>query len=406
MTETNSNPFAIMQTSEYGTALAEIQQDLLPMFSSHPQGERALQEFLGALYLHFRRTPQLQRCTKESIKSAVMDMALLGLDIRNPGEAWLIPYDVAVKDDRGNKTGQTELTCTMQAGYIGKRKIALSHPAVKDAWAESVYENDTFIYHGKRGMPEHMYSPFKPRGALIGFYAVVELEGDVCRCEVMSLDEVKAHRDQYSKSKRSTFWAEEYTEYDRNGKAVGTHPSRTFEQMCLKTVLAKVCHSRVIPMTDAARRHEAEEQRVERDVTNTRQVEYLPKEGEPTAEDAAEANGALFGEEMPPAVIDHRTEQTEHTDTEEAAQPSLLNDASMPPTTGQLMNAINAARIKADISLKAWSDWRDANGLRDMAEKEQGILTAVLRHLEYHGGAAIDHPLSMDGSAQREAHNG
>ena len=322
-----ANPYALMTTTPYGAALTEVARDLEVVF----QGDTpALQQYMGALYLHFRRTPQLQRTTPESIKMSVLAMALSGLDIRNPGEAWLIPYNNALVDDRGNKTGERELQCTLLTGYVGRRKQALSHDAVLDAWAESVRVNDTFVYHGKAAMPEHTFNPFLPRGNLVGFYAIVELEGKRYRCEVMSLEDVRAHRDQYSRSAKSLFWAEEL-----NGKE-----NRSFEQMALKTILSRVCNPRVIPMTDHVRRQIESEEDTMRNVTPQPTPMYLPPEEAtpPTEEEFAQTRSELWGDEMAsgdniaPGYAAHLAEQADRHATDALSEDNaFLFDFTLEP---------------------------------------------------------------------------
>ena len=336
----SENPYAVMKMTDYGTALADIADDLATVFGGNVP---AVQQYLGALYLHFRKTPTLQGCSPGTIKDCVLSMALNGLDIRNEGEAYLIPFDVTLKDANGKpimvpdpedangrkKIPQKEKQCTLLTGYRGRRKQALTHEAVLDAYAEAVRANDTFVYHGKTEKPEHVYNgtldtpnPFAPRGPLVGFYAVVELEGQRFRCEIMSLDEVKKHRDQFSRAKESAFWTE-----TRNG--VENH---NFEMMACKTVLRRVCDPRVIPMTPAIRQQIESEEQTIKDVTNTRQPEYVPATSDIPDSPARmqQRHDDLFGEPTNPTAYDPVTQTEYDPETGEEIPPGVGVQPEMP----------------------------------------------------------------------------
>lgn len=324
MEQTQHNPYAIMQATEYGTALAEVAEDLVPVFAGD---QYAIQQFIGALYLHFRKTPKLQACTVDSIKATCIEIALGGLDIRNDGEAYLIPFDNKQKDANGKdilvddpadpkKKKPLVLTeCTLLTGYKGRRKQVLTHEAVIDVWADLVRKNDRFKWHGKIECPEHEYDPFADdaeRGPIVGYYAVVMLAGGRYRAEAMSKTAIEKHRDQFSPAAKSTFW------------------TRNFDHMAMKTVMRQVCDPRVIPMTAAVRRSVDREERLIKDVTNTRQPDYLPPaEGTPRQDDTERAND-LYGEPTdptaPPAPVNAATGEVPMTEEEHiAARKNLLD---------------------------------------------------------------------------------
>ncbi|MEV2910784.1 recombinase RecT [Paenibacillus larvae] len=83
------------------------------------------------------RTPKLAECTPASIVGAVMNCATLGLEPNLIGHAYLVPY-------WNNKTKTLE--CQFQIGYKGFIDLIRRTGDVSKIYAETVYENDLFVY--------------------------------------------------------------------------------------------------------------------------------------------------------------------------------------------------------------------------------------------------------------------
>lgn len=156
--------------------------------------------------------PKLQECSPQSFLGAMMTAAQLGLEPNTPlGQAYLIPY---------RNHGQLE--CQFQLGYKGLIDLCYRSGEVTTVQAHTVYENDEFEYElgleprlrhipasSDRGTPTHFYAVFRTKSGGYGF-------------EVMSLEDVRAHAQRYSKS-------------------FGNGPWQTnFEEMAKKTVLKRV----------------------------------------------------------------------------------------------------------------------------------------------------------------------
>lgn len=166
------------------------------------------------------RVPNLARCTPESIYRSLKDAASLGLDLSSVlGQAYLIPYN------ENSPTGR-HMTCHFQMGYRGLIVLARRSKTIKTISCEVVYEND--ILDLQLGCDKHIKHTFdikKPRGEAVGYYCLVELENGGCQFKIMNVDDIKKHRDKFSKS------------YDPKDKE--NNWNKNFDAMALKTVCIK-----------------------------------------------------------------------------------------------------------------------------------------------------------------------
>jgi len=158
--------------------------------------------------------PKLAQTTPQSFLAAMMTAAQLGMEPNTPlGQAYLIPF-------YNNKTKCSE--CQFQLGYKGLIDLAYRSGDVSIIQAQVVFENDDFVYsfglnptlkhipaHSDRGDAVYVYAMFRTKDGGFGF-------------DIMSMDEVRAFAQRYSK----TF---------------GAGPWQTnFEEMAKKTVLKRV----------------------------------------------------------------------------------------------------------------------------------------------------------------------
>ena len=156
--------------------------------------------------------PKLAATTPQSFLGAMMTAAQLGVEPNTPlGQAYLIPFK-----------NKGVLECQFQLGYKGMLDLAYRSGEVSVISAQVVYENDEFTYSfglnpelkhipakSERGEPTFVYAMFKTKDGGYGY-------------EVMSIEDVRAHAQKYSKS-------------------FGNGPWQTnFEEMAKKTVLKKV----------------------------------------------------------------------------------------------------------------------------------------------------------------------
>ena len=155
--------------------------------------------------------PKLADTTPESFVGAMMTAAQLGVEPNTPlGQAYLIPY---------YNNHKRVMECQFQLGYKGLIDLAYRSGQVTTIQAHVVYANDRFNFifglepklehvptTGKRGDPVYVYAVFKTKDGGFGF-------------EVMSIDDVRAHAQRYSKSFNNGPW------------------QTNFEEMAKKTVL-------------------------------------------------------------------------------------------------------------------------------------------------------------------------
>ena len=158
--------------------------------------------------------PKLAATTPQSFLAAMMTAAQLGVEPNTPlGQAYLIPYF-------NSKTRCSE--CQFQLGYKGLIDLAYRSGEVSVIQAQVVYENDEFTYsfgldpqlkhipaHSNRGEPTFVYAMFRTKDDGYGF-------------EVMSMEDIRAFAQQYSKTFGSGPW------------------QTNFEEMAKKTVLKRV----------------------------------------------------------------------------------------------------------------------------------------------------------------------
>lgn len=123
----------------------------------------AQEQFSRSLLTAFRRTPKLLNCTKESVASAVLDAAQLGLMIGVNGSCWLIPY--------GDEA-------TLVIGYQGMIDLCYRSGQVESIIADVVYENDFFEFEqGLDQKLKHIPLMHGDRGKPFAAYAIANVKG-------------------------------------------------------------------------------------------------------------------------------------------------------------------------------------------------------------------------------------
>lgn len=143
-----------------------------------------------------RRTPQLLKCTPQSLVAAIVECSSLGLELDVRGQAYLVPY----KD-----------TVTLIPGYKGLMDLAYRSGRVSAIYAETVCENDEFSF--RLGLdPTLEHTPcLEERGALRAVYAVAKLRDGDTQFVVMGRGDVEKVKKASSASKNGPWvqWEEE-----------------------------------------------------------------------------------------------------------------------------------------------------------------------------------------------------
>ena len=218
--------------------LADWYQETLRRFLGT---QEAVDAFTAEVFTQARKAPQLYHCTIESTRFTIARVASLHLNPALPNEVFLIPRNNKQKD------GTYALEMTHQYGYGGLRKLALRSPEVQDCFTEAVCANDTFVPPlTPVDLPLHrLPGAFKPRGRVIGYYAVVQLTNGHWRFWPMSVQEVQEHAKRYVPDlSRAPAWHK------------GVRPDvddglTSFDKMAMKTCLRMLLNGRDVPLSDA-----------------------------------------------------------------------------------------------------------------------------------------------------------
>lgn len=150
--------------------------------------------------------PDLGKCTPASFIGAMLQAAALGLEPNTLlGQAYLIPYNRYDKETKRNyKEAQ------FQIGYRGMIELAHRSGDFMSIEAHIVYENDEFDY--ELGLePKLKHKPaMTDKGEMQWVYAVYKLKSGGYGFEVMSKEDIDAHRDKYSQAKGFSPWKTNY----------------------------------------------------------------------------------------------------------------------------------------------------------------------------------------------------
>lgn len=170
-----------------------------------PKGIDA-ERFQRVVLSAFSSNPNLQKCSKNSFMSAMMQSAALGLEPNTPlGQAYLIPYET--------KYGWV---VQFQIGYKGLLELAQRSGKIKTIYSHEVCENDEIeIEYGLNQMLRHRPNYRKDRGEVIGYYAVYQTINGGSSFEYMAKDEVIAFAKKKSQAMikgKSSPWQTDFNE--------------------------------------------------------------------------------------------------------------------------------------------------------------------------------------------------
>lgn len=245
MKTNGSNANQVATTTEKKGTLGEwLKERKDALNSALPVGTVNVDRFMQSAILAITnpKMPNLRLCSKDSIFRSLKEAASYGLELNGTlGQAYLIPYNEKVN-------GKYEMTCHFQMGYKGLIALARRSNTIKTIAAEPVHENDIFeVQLGMGRSLSHKIDIMKERGAIIGYYCLVELCNGGSQFKVMSKKDVENHRNKFSKA---------YDEKDSNNIW-----NKNFDAMALKTVVIqalKLCPISIEAM-DAVMREERED---------------------------------------------------------------------------------------------------------------------------------------------------
>lgn len=169
------------------------------------------ERFTRIVFSALSSNPTLAKTTPKSFLAAMMTAAQLGVEPNTPlGQAYLIPYK-----------NHGVLECQFQLGYKGMIDLAYRSGEVSTIGAQVVYAKDEFTY--ELGLePKLRHVPARAdRGEPVAFYGVFRTKDGGYGFEVMSVEDVKAHAERYSRAYSNGPW------------------QTNFEEMAKKTVLKR-----------------------------------------------------------------------------------------------------------------------------------------------------------------------
>lgn len=136
--------------------------------------------FIRVLLTAAIRTPDLMRCTQESVFKCVFDCAASGLE-PDGRRAHLIPF-------KNNRAGTYE--CTLIYDYKGLAELAMRSGVVSSIHADIVCEND--VFEEDRGqVVAHKINRREARGAMYAAYCLIRMKDGTEKAEVLSRFEVE-----------------------------------------------------------------------------------------------------------------------------------------------------------------------------------------------------------------------
>jgi len=175
--------------------------------------------------------PVLATCTRSSVINALFDMVIQGL---NPAknQCYFIAYG-------------SQLAC--QRSYFGTMAVAkMVDPSIAEIVAEVVYEGDEFVYRLDRGKKivvkhEQKLENVRPDRIKAAYAMVIDHNGEVRACEIMTFDQIKQA------------WRQSpiHPVDDQGRIKAGTTHAKFTAEMCIRTVINKVCKPIINSSDDA-----------------------------------------------------------------------------------------------------------------------------------------------------------
>lgn len=255
MSETALTPAARFKSLVHSKQVTE--QMVASLADNDPQTVRRICAYVANAAM---KTPQLFDCTKNSIVNAMLKCCAFGIE-PNGWDAHILPY--------GKEA-------TLVIDYKGFITLAQKSERISNVRAELVCQNDEFDYYN--GRVSHRINFFKPRGEIIGAYAVATYKDGTEQSAVLSKEEIDKVRNM-SRARNAAAWTTHYGE------------------MAKKTAVRRL--AKMLPLSHAA------VAAIQYDDENNYNVEApAPKavaKQDPDALAAALAGGDITMDELPPS---------------------------------------------------------------------------------------------------------
>lgn len=194
--KTPPKTLAGFKSGDISSLLGAYKLQIAQAIPKHVTAERVIQLATTVI----TRSPEIKNCTPESVIGAVMNAAMLGLDITPQfGQAYFVPYN-------NKKTGHRE--AQFMLGYKGWIQLFRRSGEVSTIYAEVVRDGDEFeVELGLANTLKHKPN-FSKRGRLIAVYAVVKYKDGGYNFVVLTEADVVARkkRSQAVKAGMPTPW--------------------------------------------------------------------------------------------------------------------------------------------------------------------------------------------------------
>ncbi len=162
---TNNQTPAVIQkdiTDQVTAKVASMQQEGLALPASYSHANALKSAFFAMT--NAAGGNLLEKCSKESIANALLDMVIQGLSPAKT-QCYFVPYGQTLK---------------MTRSYFGTMAVVKRLSGVKDIWANVIYDGDNFDIaideQGRERLVKHETS-FKNRdNEIVGVYAIIENE--------------------------------------------------------------------------------------------------------------------------------------------------------------------------------------------------------------------------------------
>lgn len=213
------------ETNSVRSALELMKPQLVAALPRHLTPDRLARVVMTAI----QNTPKLLECDRQSLFSAIMTCAQLGLEPDGVlGQAYLIPFGKKVQ---------------FIPGYRGLIALARNSGDVTSIQAQAVYEGDFFDY--QFGLNERLdHKPAeKERGEVTHFYAIAKFKDGGHHWDVLTVADVDRIRNKSEGYKSAVRFAKK----DGNGNLIIKSPwVDHYDEMGKKTAIRRI--AKYLPM--------------------------------------------------------------------------------------------------------------------------------------------------------------
>lgn len=196
---------SVVRKARFKTIKADFDEKLTDAIAKALPTHLTPARFIRIALTGLSRNQALIDCTKLSLYGCVIQAAQLGLELDGiTGQAYLVPF-------RNGKTGQLE--CQLIPGYQGYLTLAYNSDRVDSINAKTVHDGDSFQFnYGLNPDLVHIPKFDAKKKDVTHVYCVVKMKTGGHIFDVMSKEEIDAHRDRYSHAskKKDSVWEKEW----------------------------------------------------------------------------------------------------------------------------------------------------------------------------------------------------